>query len=610
MSLPSVERRGAARLRSRRPFPRAVGVRVFALGFLCAAIPVRSSHAGICDPDSAAVGATAPAAAPPKQYHYVFVVDTSASMMGHGDGKGRVIFPRVKDEIRRFVDRVPSGSRVTFQPFDQGPGPAATFVVPDERPKLDAYLAALEARGRNTYLYASLLELFRRLPHDPSVATVVFLFTDGNDNDPGPLTMEDVTRTYNIRRGPYDWFYYFFLGLDIPPEVEQAVKDKPGWFLMAVPPNQVPRLISMNVVPTALDLGNLFDNPQVQRELGLQFDSDAPPPVRARVVAPELEAHGSSLQVEPKTLLGGGKKTLQLSLLNPQQLPPGEYQAVLCLESTESTAALRPVPVPTRFRYQPGGSYRILALHNVQSLTLRQGETAQLHFRLEGDQWATRPVEIFPPATVPEGLGVKLNGATGPVQVLPGSEVRVEVTNESLFSSKPASFALGVGLPAGASGPSSIEIPPVVPVVPWWRRLLDWWWLWLLLLLLLLLLLRRWWLARRPWAECQFENKDCKAFRATLRGVHPVDLGSALGVREITGLIVKPNPGGRPVITDKPPDLQLDANSWTIQQGEPVEWGETLNVSRNGNNLGTLTLSQVGTAKAKGRQRGSSDDEH
>jgi hypothetical protein len=229
---------------------------------------------------------------------------------------------------------------------------------------------------------------------------------------------------------------------------------------------------------------------------------------------------------------------------------------------------------------------------------------------VEGDQWATRPVEIFPPATVPEGLGVKLNGATGPVQVLPGSEVRVEVTNESLFSSKPASFALGVGLPAGASGPSSIEIPPVVPVVPWWRRLLDWWWLWLLLLLLLLLLLRRWWLARRPWAECQFENKDCKAFRATLRGVHPVDLGRALGVREITGLIVKPNPAGRPVITDKPPDLQLDANSWTIQQREPVEWGETLNVSRNGNNLGTLTLSQVGTTKAKGRQRGSSDDEH
>ena len=593
MSLPSVERRGAARARPRHPFLRAVGVWVLALGLSCAAIPVRSSHAGICDPDFAAAKATAPAA-PPKQYHYVFVVDTSASMMGEGDGKGRVIFPRVKDEIRRFVDRVPPGSRVTFQPFDHGPRPATSFVVPEERTKLDTYLEQLQARGRNTYLYASLLELFRRLPQDPSLATVVFLFTDGNDNDPGPLTMEDVTRTYKIRRGPYDWFYYFFLGLDIPPEVEQAVKDEPGWFLMQVPPNQVPRLISMSVAPAALDLGNLFDNPQVQRELDLQFDSDAPPPVRARVVAPELEAHGSSLQVEPKTLLGGGKKTLQLSLLNPQQLPPGEYQAVLCLESTESTAALRPVPVQTRFRYQPGGSYRILALHNVQSLTLRQGETAQLHFRVEGDQWATRPVEILPPATIPEGLSVKLNGGTGPVQALPGSQVRVEVTNESLFSSKPASFALGVGLPPGASGPSSIELPPVAPVVPWWRRLLDWWWLWLLLLLLLLLLLRRWWLARRPWAVCQFVTAppECKGFNVQLRGAPPVDLGGALGIRELEGLTVKPNRAGRPVVLTKPPDLQLDANSWTVQEGEFLEWGQTFNVSRKGNNLGTLTLSR------------------
>lgn len=72
----------------------------------------------------------------PDRYHYVFVLDTSGSMMGLGDGKGRVIFPRVKMELKRFAEQLPPDSRVTIQPFDAGPGPSRTFVLPAEKDAL------------------------------------------------------------------------------------------------------------------------------------------------------------------------------------------------------------------------------------------------------------------------------------------------------------------------------------------------------------------------------------------------------------------------------------------------------------------------------------------
>lgn len=539
--------------RNADPKRRRTSVSLAAVAVWCCLAPLPgAARAGVCDP--APGEQVVPSAPPPKRFHYVFVVDTSASMMGKGDGRGRVIFPRVKEEIRRFLDRVPAGSTVTFQPFDRGPGASASFLVPDQRPQLDAYLRALEAKGKDTYLYASLLDVFRRLPQDPSVATVVFLFTDGNDNDPGPLTMEDVARTYKLRRGPYDWLYYFFLGLDVPEDVQRAVEHEEGWFLMSAPPNEVPRLMNLTVEPARLDLGNLLLTPEVTRRMRFALDVEAPVSLRVRTVAPEVAAHGATLSLQPTEVTGSGQNVFRFHLLDAEALPHGEYDAVLCVDTTDRTAAVRPVPVALKFRYQPAGTYALKAVYDRNELKLAPGETVPLLYRLEGDPWATQAVRITPPAPLPEGLAVRLNGQSGPVTLAPGEELRVDVFNGGMLRRSVENLALGVALPGGASGPERVVLPPVQRPVTWWEWLWDWWWLWLALLLLLLFLLflgfRRWQAANRTWGVCTFQSAppECKEFSAPLKGGAAVDLGQVLGREELRGLQIAPRPQGYPII--------------------------------------------------------------
>lgn len=107
-------------------------------------IALRTTAQG-CQPG--AERGTALTSAPPERFHYVFVLDTSGSMMGLGDGKGRVIFPKVKAELKKFVERLPHESRVTLQTFDAGPGPARTFSLPEEKGDLLRYIDGLEAKA-------------------------------------------------------------------------------------------------------------------------------------------------------------------------------------------------------------------------------------------------------------------------------------------------------------------------------------------------------------------------------------------------------------------------------------------------------------------------------
>ncbi|GIW44763.1 MAG: hypothetical protein KatS3mg077_2045 [Candidatus Binatia bacterium] len=562
--------------------------------------PARA-RAGICDPSGPETSSAAAPAAP-KQYHYVFVVDTSRSMIGEGDGKGRVIFPRVKEEIRRFLERVPAGSKVTFQPFDRGPGPRVSFMLPGDDNQLQAYLDTLQAKGRDTYLYASLLEVLRSLPQDPETATIVFLFTDGKDNDPGPLTMDDVTRAYKVRRGPYDWVYYFLLGLDVPEDVARATLGEEGWQVLSVPPNQVPQLLRVQATPNQLHLGNLLQEPVARRDLQLAVEPERAVDLKLRVVAPQLAAHGAALVVEPAKLSGGGAQSLNFRLLNPQQLPHGEYEAFVCVEAAEKSTALQPYPVPLKLAYHPPGEYRLAPLQDVAFLTLEKGGTATVAYRVEANPWANAPVSVSLPEQLPQGLELQLNGGTGPVSLMPGDQLQVSLTNQGLRATDALHLALPVTLPPGTTGAASLGLPGIVAPLSWWDWFWSWWWLWLLLLLALLWLLLRWWQARQPWATCIFTDlPDCKDFPGALRGKGRVDLGKVVGHPLLNGIKVAWKGHGLPKVDSVPPGTELWTDDLPLEKSRSIEWDSEVVVKRFDQTVGKFSLRRASSGrKARG----------
>jgi len=82
---------------------------------------------------------------------YVFLVDTSASMIGREDGQS-VIFPQVQRELMRFAERVTSETQVRIVPFSHQPRDGASFVLPREREEMLRYIRSLRADGSYSFI--------------------------------------------------------------------------------------------------------------------------------------------------------------------------------------------------------------------------------------------------------------------------------------------------------------------------------------------------------------------------------------------------------------------------------------------------------------------------
>lgn len=514
---------------------------------------------------AACIPKQSPQGVPPpiEQYRFVFLVDTSGSMMGLGDGKA-VIFPKVQAELVRFLRTLPA-SEVVFVPFHQGPQGERRFRLPDELGQAVAYVQNLKANGQNTWIYRTLMSVLRSTSSREGVATIYYIFTDGIDNDrQGPFRMADVVRTLQLQQGPYDWVYYIALGVSVPEEVRQGLGSLPRTRIQEAGVGEVPTLGAYTFKPAVLQLGNLLQTPEARVEVILEAQG-RPQPLRLSLDDADLQKQGAFLEVSPNRL-EAGNRTLTFRLRG-QGLKEGEYTVWLCLETSEGTL-VRPEAVPLRFAYHPPAAYTLTPENVPEQLELRSGESTTLQYRLEGNAWAKEPLSLNIEA--PKGLEATLNGQKGPVELKPGEGLEVRLTNQSLAPGQSVQPSFQAQAPSGSQLGPLPPLPSVIQPKTLWERLLDYWWLLLPLLLLSAFLLARWLAAQRPWGQGQYFGPppECAEKALNLKG--RCDLGRV--DPNLKG--VKVYPRGEEVVLELPSSLEAKYEN-NRQRKMPLESGET-----------------------------------
>ncbi|CAM3496711.1 VWFA domain-containing protein [Deinococcus saxicola] len=357
----------------------------------------------------------------PTRTRAVFVLDTSGSMRGIGDGRAD-IFGRVRAEINRYV-RQARPDRVELLTFDAGLRTRRGFDRPAGTPGWNTALGRLKADGSNTYLYRSLRAALEPLAGGEKYLTTVFVLTDGIDNDSlRPFTAAQALAAF-AERGPFDRLHYLALGTRIPADARRALLASDYADGRAMPLGQVPRLggpglgsglrrvTDLAAVPVPFADGTrvrladpgtlgLTLNPDMVTggKVGLTARGKVPYGAAALLCADAPWAPGS-VAARPQQVLLRLDTTPPLTLLNPgadRELARGEetvlrYRAVSGLRLDDLTVGGLPPGLSAVVSRPPGS--REFAVRLVNS-ALTPGRTVTPLLTLPGGAEVTLPTVL------------------------------------------------------------------------------------------------------------------------------------------------------------------------------------------------------------------------
>ncbi|MEF2279065.1 vWA domain-containing protein [Deinococcus sp. YIM 134068] len=379
-------------------------------------------------PGAHVAACTLPAGPLPTGTRAVFILDTSGSMRGIGDGRAD-IFEGVKAAVNRYV-RVARPRRVELVTFDTGPRPARGYTLPGDAARWNRDLAALRADGQNTYLYRSVARALTPLTTRERYATTVFVLTDGIDNDPDPRVSAARALAAFRERGPLDTLHYVALGTEIPAAARAALGASGYGAGLTVPVGGVPDLTR---------LGGALLSVRDPARVPVPFPDGTP-------LTLDVGAAGERVRLADDRAVGG------LARLSVEgQLPPGT-PALLCAAPTGRRGTERRVLL----RLNVGTPPRLAWLNPGADRTLAAGETVTLRLRV--GEGAERAALEVPPGTGLVGDLVRLPG---------GREVAVRLTNAGLEPGRSVTPVLnlvgGRGVPlASITGDTGGRAVPVV----------------------------------------------------------------------------------------------------------------------------------------------------
>lgn len=395
----------------------------------------------------------------PTRTRAVFVLDTSGSMRGLGDGRAD-IFGRVKASINAYV-RQARPDRVELLTFDSGVRSRQGFTAPAGSPRWNGALGALRADGQSTHLYRSLHAALAPLTAGPYLTTV-FVLTDGIDNDPArPFTPQQALAAFR-GRGPLDRLHYLALGTDIPGDARQALAQSPYAGGLTVPLGQVPELSGVG------QGGGL-----------VTVTEDAPVPVPFPEGTPLTLGGAGGLRLE-RPLVEGGQVRLKL----PRALPYGAGALLCAGGGTPAAGAVAGKPRRVLLRLNLPGALPLRWLNPGADRMLAAGEEVGLRYRaapglrLEGLRVSNLPPRLRAEVRRRPGarefeirlvnLGLAAGTLSTPTLILPGGAtialpaLRAGPGGRVGAASVPATAQAGRVSPA-EQAPSSLQGQPRLP---------------------------------------------------------------------------------------------------------------------------------------------------
>lgn len=348
-------------------------------------------------PTASAPVCVLPAGSLPTRTRAVFLLDTSGSMRGIGDGRAD-IFERVKGAVNAYV-RARRPDRVDLVTFDGGLRSSRGYALPGDAGRWNSDLAALRADGQNTYLYRSVAQALAPLAATPQAVTTVFLLTDGIDNDPDPAQTAARALGAFRARGPLDTLHYVALGTGIPAEARAALGQSGYAGALTVPVGGVPDLAGTNPGGAVLTVTD---------------PARVPVPFADGTPLNLAVSDGVPVSLAAATVQGGG-----VALEVGRGLPHGT-PALLCAPSAPAGGPPRRVLLRLNVGPLPG----LTLLNPGADRALRVGESVTLRYRLDSGLNPGANTDALA-LSVPPGL-------TGELLHLPsGREVGVRLTRTS-----------------------------------------------------------------------------------------------------------------------------------------------------------------------------------
>lgn len=437
-------------------------------------------------------------ALPAPQSRAVFVLDTSGSMRGIGDGRAN-IFAGVKRSIADYVAKAAPG-RVELLTFDSGLKTRHGYDLPAQAQQFQADLDALKADGNNTYLYRSLTDALTPLTGKDQFVTNVFVLTDGIDNERNRRATAASALASFRERGPLDTLTYIALGTDIPSRARAALEASDYASGLTLPVGELPQLANglgtatLRVTDPAHIAVPYPDGTPVT--LGNVGEASAATLLRPTVQGGEVALNVTRNFADTEVLLCAAPSN------SAREVAARTRKVLLRFNSGRTAPAIEP-PMPLAAP-DPSG---LVWLNPGANLNLRPGQDTTLRYRL--------PASLGPDDSAAVTLPPENTGLEATLERLPGaSEFAVHLKNVGAISGQTLAPTLqwagqnyvlpSVTLQAGEA-PAGTR-PPTTPLPESKAR--AWWLLPLLALLLLALaLLILWLLARRKAAKGGGANK-------------------------------------------------------------------------------------------------------
>jgi len=308
---------------------------------------------------------------------YVFLLDTSGSMVGLPKGSGNVvIFPKVKSAINDYLDTIKPPANIFIYPYDEGLHDSKNFKINNKLDitKAQDYITNLKAEGNNTWIYRSLantidrMEEFRNSHPNEKHIVRMFLYTDGKDTDyNGPYNIESVMEHYQLKRGEHDWWlFYSTLGVELPKQ-EKAILESNEHVTYQKVQKQVvlPILVIENKIPS-LHYGNLWQQGNGNRTALFSLPHKDKIPQNLIITAilefSTLSSKGLGVTVTPLEFKPKTDVDFGIALINFQhnlEKCKGIHEFQITLKTNNSFIHIVPDSIDVKFFYDPPKSINI-----------------------------------------------------------------------------------------------------------------------------------------------------------------------------------------------------------------------------------------------------------